>query len=62
MYKRIVIILNRKAKEQLSVTWPEALQHYRGYATFEEFKEKYKGADVLSESTQSKRKRSIRNN
>jgi len=57
-HKRTVIIVNKKTKEEVKVTWPEAVRYYEGHACFEELKEKYE----VSNDKKDKRKRSIRDN
>lgn len=56
--KRTVIIVNKKTKEEVKITWPEALRYYEGYASFEELKKKH---EADHDNKKDKRKRSIRN-
>lgn len=60
MKNRTVIIVNKKTKEQVKITWLEALRYYEKHATFEELQQKYKEVD--NEDKKDKRKRSARNN
>jgi len=44
MENRIVIIKDKKTKEEIKITWEDSLRYIEGHASFEELKEKYEGS------------------
>lgn len=43
--KRTIIIIDKKTKEQIKISWPDAIMYYEGHTSFEEIKNKYSGEE-----------------